>query len=98
MVGNPVDQAPTSSSEANRRFSPIGRHTRPPTNEAFALQPITQPSRRRAMNVERHGEVADGHRDPPRQNNKGAELRQSDVVHTSERARRDADQHTRGNE
>ena len=50
------------------------------------------------MNVERHGEVADGHRDTARQNNKSAELRQSDVVHTSERASGDANQRTRADE
>ena len=73
-------------------LAPIGRDTRTATYQALSLEAITHPSRRRAMDVECHGQVSNGDWDWPCQHDEGPKLRQGDVIHTSERARRYADQ------
>ncbi|MEY2522383.1 MAG: hypothetical protein QOJ66_948 [Ilumatobacteraceae bacterium] len=44
------------------------------------------------MDVQCHGQVANGDRDWPCQHDEGPKLRQGDVIDTGERARRYADQ------
>jgi len=84
VLGHAVDQSTAFGRERHRRLPAVFRGSGSTTDQAFAFEPITEPGRRRAMNVKGRGQVSDGDGDRTGQDDERSILRQRHIVDTGQ--------------
>jgi hypothetical protein len=84
VLGHAVDQSTALGRERHRRLAPVFRGSGSTTDQALAFEPVTEPGRRRAVNVKGRGQVSDGDGDRTCQDDERSILRQRHIVDTGE--------------